>query len=96
MTKAELCALVAEQSALTKKDTLEILNLTLDTITDALVRGERVQLVGFGSFEVRERSPRTGRDFATGQSTQVPASRAVQFRSSKNLKEAVNRSLSSS
>lgn len=89
MTKAELCARVAEQSGLTKKDTLEILNLTLDTITDALARGERVQLVGFGSFEVRERAPRTGRDFATGAPTQVPASRAVQFRSSKTLKDAV-------
>ncbi len=89
MTKAELCARVAEQSGLTKKDTLEILNLTLDTITDALARGERVQLVGFGSFEVRERAPRTGRDFTTGTPTQVPASRAVQFRSSKTLKDAV-------
>lgn len=89
MTKAELCARVAEQSGLTKKDTLEILNLTLDTITDALARGERVQLVGFGSFEVRERAPRTGRDFTTGAPTQVPASRAVQFRSSKTLKDAV-------
>lgn len=89
MTKADLCALVAEQSGLTKKDTLEILNLTLDSITDALVRGERVQLVGFGSFEVRERSPRTGRNFATGESTHVPASRAVQFRASKSLKDAV-------
>lgn len=89
MTKADLCALVAEQSGLTKKDTMEILNLTLDTITDALVRGERVQLVGFGSFEVKERSPRTGRDFLTGEPTHVPASRAVQFRCSKNLKDAV-------
>ena len=89
MTKAELCARVAEQSGLTKKDTLEILNMTLDNITDALVRGERVQLVGFGSFEVKERSPRTGRDFATGEPTYVPASRAVQFRCSKNLKDAV-------
>jgi DNA-binding protein HU-beta len=89
MTKAELCALVAEQSGLTKKDTLEILNLTLDSITDALVRGERVQLVGFGSFEVKDRSPRTGRNFATGEATHVPASRAVQFRASNNLKDAV-------
>ncbi len=89
MTKAELCARVAEQSGLTKKDTLEILNLTLDTITDALARGERVQLVGFGSFEVRERAPRTGRDFITGAPAEVPASRAVQFRSSKALKDAV-------
>lgn len=89
MTKAELCARVAEQSGLTKKETLEILNLTLDTITETLVRGERVQLVGFGAFEVKERSPRMGRDFATGAPTPVPSSRVVQFRCAKNLKEAV-------
>jgi DNA-binding protein HU-beta len=89
MTKAELCARVAEQSGLTKKDTLEILNLTLDTITEALVQGERVQLVGFGCFEVKERSARMGRDFATGEPTQVPASKAVQFKCARNLKDAV-------
>ena len=89
MTKAELCALVAEQSGLTKKDTLEILNLTLDTITEALVKGDKVQLVGFGSLEVKERSARTGRDFVTGEPTHVPASKTVQFRCSKTLKDAV-------
>ncbi len=89
MTKAELCARVAEQSGLTKKDTLEILNLMLDTITDTLAAGERVQLVGFGSFEVKERAARTGRDFSTGEPTVVPPTKAVQFKPGRNLKDAV-------
>ena len=89
MTKAELCARIAEQAGLTKKDTLEILNLTLDAITDTLASGERVQLVGFGSFEVKERSQRIGRDFRTGEPTVVAPTKAVQFKPGRNLKDAV-------
>lgn len=89
MTKAELCARVAEQSDLTKKETEQLLNLMLDTITDSLAAGERVQLVGFGSFEVKERAARTARDLRTGEPMPVPPTRAVQFKASKNLKDIV-------
>lgn len=91
MTKAELIARVAEQSGMTKKETAEILNLTLNTIVDTLSTGERVQLVGFGSFEVKQRAARMGRDMANGGGPiQLPPTKAVQFRAGKNLKELVS------
>ena len=89
MTKAELCARVAEQTDLTKKETEELLNLILNTIADTLSTGERVQLVGFGSFEVKERAARMGRDMKSGQPLYVPPTKAVQFKAGKNLKEIV-------
>ena len=89
MTKAELCLRVAEQTDLSKKETEALLNLILNTIADTLAAGERVQLVGFGSFEVKERAARLGRDLKTGQPIQVPPTRAVQFKAGKNLKELV-------
>lgn len=89
MTKAELCARVAEQTDLTKKETEELLNLILNTIADTLSTGERVQLVGFGSFEVKERAARMGRDMKNGKPLYVPPTKAVQFKAGKNLKEIV-------
>lgn len=89
MTKAELCARVAEQTDLSKKETEQVLNLMLNTIADALASGERVQLVGFGSFEVKERAARVGRDLRTGEAIPVPPTKAVQFKAGKNLKELV-------
>lgn len=89
MTKSELCARVAEQTDLSKKETEQVLNLMLNTIADALASGERVQLVGFGSFEVKNRAARMARDLRTGEPVPVPPTRAVQFKPGKNLKELV-------
>ena len=89
MNKAELCHKVAEQSGLTKKDAAKVVNLTLNAIMDALSEGERVQLVGFGSFEVKERAGRQGRDFKNGGTTPIPPSKGVQFKAGSILKEAV-------
>lgn len=89
MNKAELVQKVAEQSGMTKKDTLKMLNLTLNTIMDALAEGERVQIVGFGAFEVKERAGRKGRDFHSGKVTDVPPTRGVQFKAGSILKDVV-------
>lgn len=89
MNKAELCQKVAEQSGMTKKDATKVVNIALNTIMDALAEGERVQLVGFGSFEVKERAGRIGRDFQTGSVTQVPPSKGVQFKAGSILRDVV-------
>lgn len=90
MNKTELVTLLAERTGLSKKSAEEMLNTTLDIITETLVEGEKVQLVGFGSFEVRERAPRIGRNPRTKEAVNIPASRAVQFKSGKALKGAVS------
>lgn len=92
MNKKELCACVAEQTRLSKKETEQVLNCFLETITGALCSGERVQLVGFGAFEVRERAARMGRDIQRGTLIPVAPTRAVQFRASQNLKELIRKS----
>ena len=90
MNKTELVTVLAERTGLSKKSAEEVLNTTLDIITETLVEGEKVQLVGFGSFEVRERAPRIGRNPRTKEAVSIPASRAVQFKSGKVLKSAVS------
>lgn len=89
MNKAELIRAVAERSGITKKDAEQAVNDTLSVISDALVAGERVQLVGFGSFEVRERGPRQSRNPRTQEPMEIPASRAPVFKAGKTLKDAV-------
>jgi DNA-binding protein HU-beta len=89
MTKAELCARVAEQTELTKKETEDVVNAVLDTIMETLAAGERVQLVGFGCFEVRERAARRARNWTNGSTVELPPTKAVQFRAGKNLREIV-------
>ena len=89
MNKTELINAVAETSGLTKKDSEVALNAILDTIQNAMKSGDKVQLVGFGSFEVRERAPRIGRNPRTKEEVTIPASKAVQFKSGKVLKRAV-------
>ena len=89
MTKVELIAAVAEKANLTKKDAEAAVNGALDVITESLKQGEKVQLVGFGTFEVRERGARTGRDPRTNQEIQIPASKAPAFKAGKALKDAV-------
>ncbi len=92
MNKKELCAKVAARSGLTKKEAARIIALTLDTLTDALSSGEDVRLVGFGSFEVRERAARKARDFESGESAcvEVPPTKSVRFRPSQTLKDKVS------
>lgn len=90
MNKSELIAEVAAKAEITKKDAEAALAAVVDTITEALVKGDKVQLVGFGTFEVRERSARTGRDPRTGKDIAIPASKAPAFKAGKALKDTVN------
>ena len=89
MNKTELVSAMAERLGASKKHSEEALTVALDLITEALAEGEKVQLVGFGSFEVRERAPRIGRNPRTKEEVTIPASKAVQFKSGKVLKRAV-------
>ena len=89
MNKAELIAAVAEKTGLSKKDSEKAVNAAFDTIVDTLVAGEKVQLVGFGGFEVKERSARVGRNPMTKEEIEIPASRVPAFKAGKALKDAV-------
>ena len=89
MNKTELVSAMAERLGASKKHSEEALTVALDLITEALAEGEKVQLVGIGSFEVRERAPRIGRNPRTKEEVTIPASKAVQFKSGKVLKRAV-------
>ena len=89
MNKAELIADVATKTGLSKKDSELAVNATFDAITAALTAGEKVQLVGFGAFDVKERGTRIGRNPKTKEEIEIPASRVPQFKAGKVLKEAV-------
>lgn len=89
MNKTELIAAAAEQAGLTKKDTEKVINAALDAITAALVKGDKVQVSGFGIFEVKEREARTGRNPQTGEAMEIAASRTPSFKASKTLKDAI-------
>jgi len=90
MNKAELVAAVAEKSGLTKKDSETALDAVVDSITAALKGGDKVSLVGFGAFEVKERAARMGRNPKTKEAIQIPASKAPVFKAGKALKDAMN------
>ena len=90
MNKAELVIAIAEKTQMTKKDSEAALVAALEAITAALSEGERVQLVGFGSFEVKNRAERLGRNPQTGEPVPVPASKSPVFKAAKSLKDAVN------
>lgn len=90
MNRAELVAKIAEGSELTKKDAEKALAAFISSVTEALKDGEKVQLVGFGTFETRKREARTGRDPRTGNPIKIPASIAPAFKAGKALKDAVN------
>ena len=90
MNKSELIAEVAEKTGLTKKDAEAAVKAVTDTITDGMIQGDKVQLVGFGTFEVRERAARFGRDPRTGESMEIAASKAPAFKAGQGLKDAVN------
>jgi len=90
MTRTELVANVAEKSGITKKDADKVLSSVFETIKQALVEGDKVQVIGFGTFEIRNRSARKGRNPQTGEEIDIPASKLPSFKAGKALKEAVN------
>ena len=89
MNKADLVAAVAEKTGISKKDSEKAVNAAFDAITAALVAGDKVQLVGFGAFETKDRSSRVGRNPKTKEEIQIPASRVPAFKAGKALKDAV-------
>ncbi|MDO5649369.1 MAG: HU family DNA-binding protein [Gallicola sp.] len=92
MNKAELLSSIAEKSNLTKVESERALNAFLETIQETLAKGDKVQLVGFGTFEARDRKAREGRNPRNPEEKiQIPASKAPVFKAGKSLKEAVNK-----
>ena len=91
MNKTELVAAVAEKTGASKKDSEKLVSAVFDTITNALVAGDKVALVGFGAFELKERPARTGRNPRTKETIEIPASRSASFKPGKALKDAVNK-----
>ena len=89
MNKTELIAAVAEKTGLSKKDSDAAVAAMVDVITESLVQGEKVQLVGFGSFEVKSRSARMGRTPHTKEQIEIPASKVPVFKAGKALKDTV-------
>ena len=90
MNKTELIAAVAENAEISKKDAEKALKAFVDVVYDELVKGEKVQLVGFGTFEVTERKEREGRNLQTGEPMTIAASKTPKFRPGKALKDLVN------
>ena len=89
MNKSELISVVAENAGLTKKDTEKVVNAVFDGISDALAKGDKVQVIGFGTFDVRERKSREGRNPATGDTITIPAVKVPVFKAGKALKDNV-------
>lgn len=90
MNKTELVAAVAEQADISKKDAEKVLKAFVDVVTEEMKKGEKVQLVGFGTFEVSERAAREGRNPQTGATMTIAASKAPKFKAGKALKDMVN------
>ena len=90
MNKSDLIAAIAAKTGSTKKDAEATLNAFVDVVTESLVKGDKVQLVGFGSFEVRKRAARKGRNPQTKEEIKIPASKAPVFKAGKALKDLVN------
>ena len=90
MNKVQLVASVAEKAGLNKKDAEKAVAAVLDTVVEAVAKEEAVRLVGFGTFEVKERGARTGRNPKTGETIEVPASKHLTFSASKALKDQLN------
>ena len=91
MNKSELIAAIAAKTGETKKDAEAALNAFTGVVTESLVKGDKVQLVGFGSFEVRKRAARKGRNPQTKEEIKIPASKAPVFKAGKALKDLVNK-----
>ena len=90
MNKSELVAAIAEKTELSKKDSEKALKAFIDVITEELTKGEKVQLVGFGTFEVTARPARQGRNPLTKETIQIAASKAPKFKAGKALKDVIN------
>ena len=90
MNKSELIATLAEKTELTKKDAEKVLNAFIDSVNGALAKGEKVQLIGFGTFEVKNRPARVARNPRTGEEIKIAASKAPGFKAGKALKDKVN------
>ena len=91
MNKSDLIAAIAAKTGDTKKGAEATLNAFIDVVTESLAKGEKVQLVGFGSFEVRKRAARKGRNPQTKEEIKIPASKAPVFKAGKALKDVVNK-----
>ena len=91
MNKSDLIAAIAAKTGDTKKNAEATVNAFVDVVTESLVKGDKVQLVGFGSFEVRKRAARKGRNPQTKEEIKIPASKAPVFKAGKALKELVNK-----
>lgn len=91
MNKTELVAAIAEKTELSKKDSEKALKAFVEVVSEQLKKGEKIQLVGFGTFEVAKRAARTGKNPQTGKEIKIPASKAPKFKAGKALKEAVNK-----
>ncbi len=91
MNKTEIIAAAAANAGVSKKDAERVVNAAIDAITAALVAGDKVQVAGFGIFEVKHREARTGRNPATKETIQIPASKVPAFKASKTLKDAVGK-----
>ena len=89
MNKTDLIAVVSQTAGLTKKDTERVINAAIDAITASLVEGEKVQLSGFGTFEVKDREARIGRNPHTKEAIDIPATRVPSFKASQALKDTV-------
>ena len=90
MNKAELVAAMADNAGLSKKDAEKVLKAFTEVVAAELKKGEKIQLVGFGTFEVAERAARTGRNPQSGKEIKIPASKAPKFKAGKALKDAIN------
>jgi len=90
MTKSELAKAIADKANLTIKDSEKFLNAFIEATTEALKKGDDVNLIGFGAFSVVQRSARLGRDFQTKKTVEIPASKGIRFKPGKMLKESVN------
>ncbi len=90
MNRSELISSIADKSGLTKKDSEKALTAFIESVEEQLQRGEKVQLIGFGTFEVSERAARTGKNPQTGKEIKIPASKAPKFKAGKALKDLVN------
>ena len=89
MTKAELISAIAEKTELSKKDSEKALNATVAAITETLAKGDKIQLVGFGTFETRERKAREGINPQTKKKIKIPATKVPAFKAGRQLKDAV-------
>lgn len=90
MNKTELAAIIAEKTGLTKKDAEAVLNAIMDSVKEALAKGDKVSLEGFGTFEVRERAAREGKNPRTGEKLTIAACKVPAFKPGKALKDKVN------